>query len=207
MRETGFVLALGCGLIGFSAVAGAVDAPAAASAPEEFSPEVKAVLDQRTGMLVQQLAVDPLIQQAVRDSNERNTSVSQAEILRLDAEWQSTKGLNDFIKSFLASPCAERLIAFQDNHDGFSEIFIADARGLVVAETNKTSDYYQADEDWWVRAYDEGRGKTFHGDIEYDESAMAEAIAVYVPVMDASTNRAIGVIKAVVDLTSIKREL
>ena len=73
--------------------------------------------------------------------------------------------------------------------------------------TNKTSDYYQADEDWWIQSYNEGQGKTFHGAIEYDESAKAEAIPLYMPIMDPDTNKAIGVMKVIIDITAIKMEL
>ena len=197
------------GVVGLMSSAAAIEAPAPATpgGPEEFSIEVQTVLEQRTKRLTETLIADPVVQQAVRKSNERNKALPLSEILRLDVKWQATEGTDDFIKSFLTNACAERLITFQEAYEGFSEIFIADARGLVVAETNKTSDYYQADEEWWVKAYDAERGHTFHGDIEYDQSAMAEAIAVYVPVMDAQTHHAIGVLKAIVDLTSIKREL
>jgi hypothetical protein len=45
------------------------------------------------------------------------------------------------------------------------------------------------------------------GKIEYDESAMAESILIYVPVIDSGINKSIGVIKAVCDITAIKMEL
>jgi hypothetical protein len=73
--------------------------------------------------------------------------------------------------------------------------------------TNKTSDYYQADEDWWVRAFAGDQGHFYYDEIEYDESAMSEAIPVYIPVIDPQTQKAIGVIKAVVDLVTIRMEL
>jgi len=47
----------------------------------------------------------------------------------------------------------------------------------------------------------------FYGEIEYDESALAESIPIYIPVIDPGINKAIGVIKAVCDITAIKMEL
>ena len=76
-----------------------------------------------------------------------------------------------------------------------------------MAESNKTSDYLQADESWWTKAFAGGSGDTHHGAIEYDESARSEAISLYVPVIDPDTRQAIGVIKAVCDITAIKMEL
>ena len=84
---------------------------------------------------------------------------------------------------------------------------VTDKRGLICGETNKTTDYYQADEQWWITAYNLGKGKSYYGGIEYDESAMAEVISIYVPVIDPGINKAIGVIKAACDITAIKMEL
>ena len=111
------------------------------------------------------------------------------------------------VKELLTNACAEHLIAFQDAHDGYPEIFVADAQGVNACMTNRTSDYYQADEDWWVQGYGDGRGKTFYGEIEFDQSAMSESIPVLLPIRDPQTAQAIGVMKVIVDITAIKREL
>ena len=171
-----------------------------------FSDDVEQVLERKI-RLVKPLLLELEIIEAVRASNQKNQQISLKEILRLDKQWRATKGVDGFVKKFLTNPCARYLIAFQDAHEGFSEIFIADAKGLNVCQTNKTTDYYQADEEWWVKGFNDGKGHTYHGQIEYDESARSEAISLYIPMMDPQTRRAIGVAKAVVDIISIKREL
>ncbi len=180
----------------------------AADAQEEgFSKEVEDILDKRIAAVRQELAQNPLIIKATRESSEKNKNLTLSEITELDKKWRSAEGITDFMKGFLTNECAERLIAFQDDHDGYPEIFIADAKGLNVCQTNKTSDYYQADEDWWIKGFNEGKGRTFHGEIEYDESAMAEAIPVFIPIIDPDIKNAIGVMKIIIDITSIKMEL
>ena len=62
-------------------------------------------------------------------------------------------------------------------------------------------------EDWWKEAYNQGMGKSYYGEIEYDDSARAEAISLYTPIMEPETGKAIGVMKAVCDITAIKMEL
>lgn len=171
-----------------------------------FSKEVEQVLEKKLE-LIKKLAEDSVIIKAVRKSNQNNRDMTLYEILRLDDKWRKTKGMDKFIKSFITNEYAQYLIDFQEANDGFPEIFFTNEKGLIVAETNKTSDYYQADESWWIKAYNEGRGKSYHGEIEYDESARAEAIALYVPVMDPKTQLAIGVIKGICDITAIKMEL
>ena len=172
----------------------------------EFFGEVVAVLEKRIEVLRREVAVDPVVIQAVRDANATHRAVSRSTILEQDRQWRDG-GLEELVKALVTNDCAERLLAFQEAHDGYAEIFVADAQGLVVGATNRTSDYYQADEDWWVQGYGEGRGRAFYGEIEYDESARAESIPIYLPLMDSQTGTAIGVIKAVVDVTVIKMEL
>ena len=101
---------------------------------------------------------------------------------------------------------AQILTVFQENNPEFPEIFVTDKVGLNVGQTNKTSDYYQADEDWWVKAYNNGTGKTYYGEIEYDESSKSESIALYNPVFN-SQREVVGVFKAVLSLSALQREL
>jgi hypothetical protein len=143
----------------------------------------------------------------VRRANQKNRDLSDSAINRLDERWQRTEGIDDFIKPFITNDTALFLVAFQDENDVFSEIFVTDKKGLIIGETNKTSDYFQADEEWWVQTFNEGKGKEFYGEIEYDESSRSEAIPVYVPVLDPDSKEVIGVIKAVCDITAIKLEL
>jgi hypothetical protein len=171
-----------------------------------FSEEVEQLLQQKI-QLVQTLAEDPKIIKWVKESNQKNNHLTLRELYKLDEKWRYVKGVDEFIGSFISNECAQALISFQKAHDGFAEIFIADAVGLIVGETNKTSDYYQADEGWWVKAYQGGEGKSYYGDIEYDDSARVEAIALYVPVMDPQTRRAIGVIKSIYNISAIIMEL
>jgi hypothetical protein len=174
------------------------------NASTKLAPEVEAVLTQKTEILTE-LAADASIVNAVRVSNEKNKLISEDEIQRMDAEWQASKTVTSFIAQFMSNPTALQLVAFQKIHPEFKEIFVTDASGLNVGQTDKTSDYYQADESWWLDSYDNGRGSVSHGSIEFDESSQTEAISLYVPVMDGG--KAIGVFKGVLDLSAISDEL
>ena len=171
-----------------------------------LAPEVEAVLDRKIA-LIRELVEDPVIVNEVKKANQQHKDISLQEILKLDTRWRSTEGIDEFIEPFLTNEIAHKLIEFQERHPGFSEIFVVDMYGLNVGQTNKTTDYYQADEDWWIGAYNSGKGKASHGTIEFDESAQTEAISLYIPVMDGINNKAIGVIKAVVSITAIKMDL
>ncbi len=171
-----------------------------------FSRELYAVLKRRLELLVK-LAEHPAVIEAVRTANKEQSKLSQASIDKLDKEWKESRGPSDLVKRLMTNQCARVLAEFQDSQSGFPEIFVTDKRGLIVATTNMTSDYYQADEPWWSEAWNEGRGKAYYGRIEYDDSAGHEAISLYAPVKDPETGELIGIIKAVCDIRAIKLEL
>ena len=169
-----------------------------------LSPEVEAILDKEEDTL-RALTVVPVIIAEVKDANNRNSSLSIEDINKLDAEWRVGEDSLPLIQDALSNETAQALIEFQKMHPGFKEIFVADAQGLNVGQTDKTSDYYQADEAWWVDSFNGGVGLAMHGKIEFDDSSQTEAISIYLPIYDAG--RAIGVLKGVLDLSVIKNQL
>lgn len=173
---------------------------------EPLTSEVEKILDNKI-FLVRDLIRHPTIIAEVKRANDDHQALSLQEILELDTRWRNAEGVDDFIKPFITNEVAFLLIQFQEDHIGFSEVFVTDVYGLNVGQTNKTTDYYQADEDWWIGAYNSGMGKAYHGPIEFDESAQAEAISLYIPIMDPETSTVIGVVKAVVSIAAIKMEL
>ncbi|MBN4080192.1 hypothetical protein JYT31_00870 [Beggiatoa alba] len=171
-----------------------------------LSIQVKAVLDSKV-KLIETLVRNPIVIDAIRAANRERQHIAMSEIQHLDKKWRSVKGSDAFIKSFMNNACAGQLIQFQKKHAGFPEVFIAGARGMNVCQTNKTTDYYQADEAWWVNAFDGGKGRAHYVGLEYDESARSVSVPVYVPVRDPESGLTIGVCKAIVDVSQIKHEL
>jgi hypothetical protein len=160
---------------------------------------------------VQSMVDDPDVLQAVRAANREHASIGQDDISKLDKQWVQAKPndefTNTFIAGFMTNSCANYLKQFQKDNPEYKEIFVTDAVGLNVCQTNKTSDYYQADEDWWQKAYADAKGHAYSGTIEYDESAKSESISVYVPVIDPDSQQTVGVSKAVIEISSLKEEL
>lgn len=167
---------------------------------------VEKALSAHMEVLAKGLA-NPMILSELKQANQRNAALSDDQIKGLDERWAAAQGVDDFVKPYLTNPGGKALLEFQDENDGFVEIFITDTRGLNVSQTNKTSDLYQADEEWWTKTWNNGQGHSHHGEIEYDESARTEAIAIYLPITEPGQSQLIGVAKAVIDITGIKRKL
>ena len=175
------------------------------SLDEGLSREVEDLVNRKHPVL-ENLASDTILVKAVSEANVKSKNLTEAEIADLDQKWTKSIANDPWISGFLTNQVAGSLSSFQEKNPGFVEIFVTDGRGLNVGQTNKTSDYYQADEDWWVQAFNNGAGKTYHGMLEYDESAKSESIPIYAPVKDEN-GKAIGVMKAVLSITALRQEL
>ena len=66
-----------------------------------------------------------------------------------------------------------------------NEIIATDRYGATVAFTDKTSDYYQADELWWKRAKEAGN---YIGHVEFDDSSNSFVLPVSFSVFDEEGN-------------------
>ena len=129
------------------------------------------------------LAQEEIIIKSIKASNEKNKGLTTDEINRLDCEWQQNNSKdNPFIKKFITNECADLLIKLQRQRPQFLEIFVMDNRGLIVGESNITSDYLQADEAKWSAVF--GKNTIWHGELKYDKSSAAHGVQVSVPVKD-----------------------
>jgi len=119
----------------------------------------------------------------------------------MDKKWAGASSDDPFVKAYLGSRIS---ISMQDVvrlRRNISEFFITDKFGGLVAASNKTSDFYQADEDWWQAAFNGGKGKDYIGDIEFDSSTGTLGIPFAIPIRN-KTGDLIGICKAVVDASS-----
>ena len=84
----------------------------------------------------------------------------------------------------------------------YPEAFLCDNQGANVAVSKLTSDYWQGDEDKWIKSFNNGNGKVFFGDPEFDQSSQAMQIQVSVPVLDGG--KTIGVLVVGVKFSMVK---
>lgn len=132
-------------------------------------------------------------------------------IKQKDREWTAvpldelTPFMQNLIQNDLSHVLREEFIEFYEKKYGykvFAEVFLTSRYGANVAQTGRTSDYRQDDEEWWQGAREKG---FFVGDVYYDESAGTYGIEIGVRINDEKGNF-IGVVKAVVAAEEIIRE-
>ncbi|HEY4201895.1 MAG TPA: hypothetical protein VGM83_15190 [Devosiaceae bacterium] len=155
---------------------------------------------------IAQLAENPLVVDAIKAQNAVTSGYDQTKIDALDAQWVAEVDAKNkpLIEATLGNAAAKFLAAAQDESAGlFTEIFVTDAKGLDVAQSTITSDYWQGDEAKFTESFGKGPGAVFLGDIEQDESTQAFQSQVSIAIIDPATGAAIGSITVGVDLSQI----
>ncbi len=148
-------------------------------------------------------------QENLIESNKEFEKIENIEefIQEKDNEWTSIpkNESNDFIESITNNKTSKGLqkkFSFYEEKYGykvFAEVFVTNKYGVNIAQTGKTTDYYQADEEWWQKAKANG---LFVGDTEYDESSGIYSIEIGVRIEDEQKNF-LGVIKAVYNIQEV----
>lgn len=124
------------------------------------------------------------------------------QILSLDETWKNAPADHRLIQNTLNSHTAEELHELQNISPDHVEIFLTDRFGATIAATNQTSDYYQADEEWWLAAYNAGEGAIYVGQPEFDESSKTYAVVLAVPVR-REDGPVVGVLRSTLNLSVI----
>ena len=140
-------------------------------------------------------AQDPALIDAVKAQNAITQGYDAGNITKLDALWLSEIGASDttLIASVTQSPASEGLRTWIAQSEGaVYEIFVMDAKGLNVASSGVTSDYWQGDEAKFQQSFGLGSGSVHYGDVEYDESGQQYQAQISVTLVDPESGAAIG---------------
>lgn len=149
---------------------------------------------------------DPAIIEAIKAQNTANAALTEDAILKLDKQWRAEtkagsgplvdKVLNNALSAFLKKVKA-------DGGGLYTEIFVMDAKGLNVGQSDITSDYWQGDEAKWQKTYPVGPGAVHIGKVAQDESTQKFQSQLSLPITDPATGKNIGAITIGVDLEAL----
>ena len=162
--------------------------PAAAN---DFEARMKSYLESE----ILTWAQDQVLLDAIRAQNARTAGYSQSEIDELDAAWRAEIGLSNrptispVLENAAADFLRERVAAAAG---AVTEVFIMDSRGLNVAASDVTSDYWQGDEEKFSETFPKGPGSAHFADVEFDESSQTYQGQISIPVVDPASNTVLG---------------
>lgn len=114
---------------------------------------------------------------AIKQANAAHASLDQGGIDSLDKAWRAEVeggGSGPTIDAVLGTALSKKLADFRAGSGGVvTEIFVMDNKGLNVAQSDVTSDYWQGDEDKFSKSFGAGAGSVFVDAVEKDESTQA----------------------------------
>jgi GAF domain-containing protein/HAMP domain-containing protein len=145
------------------------------------------------------------IAQAASDSYTASEEQILAEIIHRDNAWRDANDQSALVRGVINNDAAAELREFQAAFPDHVELFITDRYGANIAATNRTSDYYQADENWWKLAYRLGRGAIYISQPEYDESSDTYAVLMALPIL--AEGEIVGILRSTYNVSAILANL
>lgn len=147
-----------------------------------------------------------ILREALASSNLMHSNKSAEEIktymIEMDEKWASAKVEDTLVNKYTESIVGIGLQNIMENDFDVAEIFVTDKYGGLVAASNKTTDFYQADEEWWQKTINIDQPDVYIDDIVFDESINRLGFALAVSIKDELSNN-IGVCKIVLDAKRI----
>lgn len=149
---------------------------------------------------------DPHVIEAVKAQNVVNAGLNEDDILALDQQWRTEAGSGGgpMIAAALDNDVSQWLRDNQAATAGFvTEVFVMDDKGLNVAQSVETSDYWQGDEAKYQQTYLIGPDALHISEIEYDDSTGFYQSQASVSVVDPDTGHVIGAMTFGINVQSL----
>ena len=166
-----------------------------APASIDLSKAEQAYLRQLVSQHVARWGRHPDLLAALREAQQRDNSPER--IQELDRQWRRERILEEkpLIRRTLNVQPSQLLAGIARQYAPlFNEIFLSDGSGQLVAMSEVTSDYWQADEADFQRAALLPGGEVYIAGIEYDGSTQSFQSKVSAPIYDPDTHKLLGVI-------------
>lgn len=135
---------------------------------------------------------------ALKAQNAENAAISAERILALDQQWRAevkSDGAQPLVSSTMERPVSKWLYEQQVLSGGLvNEIFVMDNRGLNVAQSAVTSDYWQGDEAKWQKTFGDGSGNVHIAEVEFDDSTGTFQSQISMAIRDPANGELIGAV-------------
>lgn len=148
----------------------------------------------------------PIWTDIVEEANLKYKNMTEEEVATylqdMDRRWTSAQAGDPLFWEYLENRISVTMRDILVLRGSVSEIFLTDKYGGIVASSGMTSDFYQADEDWWQKSYNNGKGNIYLSDIEFDESSKKWVISIAAPIINEK-GEFIGVCKNSVNIDKL----
>ena len=153
-----------------------------------------------------QWLTNPELIAAIKAQNDAHAGLSEDDVIALDQQWRAEASANGgpLVDKLMTAPVSEWLMAQQAATAGFvTEVFVMDDKGLNVAQSAVTSDYWQGDEAKWQETYLVGPDALHISEVEFDDSTGFYQTQASLPITDPATGEVIGAITYGINIQSL----
>lgn len=171
-------------------------------APVVADPEIEAAARSYVDNHAKAWLDNPLIIRAINAQNAAHGSIAQSDIDDLDKQWrsESVSGSGPLIDKVMSNELSTYLQGVREESQGLiTEVFVMDAHGLNVGQSDLTSDYWQGDEGKWQKTYQVGPNTLFVDEVELDDSSQRYQTQVSYSITDPVTGEVIGAVTIGID--------
>ncbi|MEM8699278.1 MAG: hypothetical protein AAGF44_08905 [Pseudomonadota bacterium] len=156
---------------------------------------------------LQEWIEDPIVIYAIREQNDRNRDLTDRQIERLDRRWQAEGSYSAMVGDLLGRQASVILRERRELSQGvINQIIVTDARGLNVAISSRTLDFFQGDEPMWSETVPIGPEAVYVSDIGWDQAMRRNQSLVSLSVTDPDSNDVIGAVTFGIDVVNAMRK-
>ncbi|MEO1641178.1 MAG: type IV pili methyl-accepting chemotaxis transducer N-terminal domain-containing protein [Pseudomonadota bacterium] len=149
---------------------------------------------------------NPELIAAINAQNDAHAGLNEDGIIALDQQWRAEEGEGggELINRLMSEPMSVWLADKQAGTAGFvTEVFVMDNKGLNVAQSAVTSDYWQGDEAKWQQTYSVGPDAMHISEVEFDDSTGFYQSQASMAVTDPATGEVIGAVTFGINVQSL----
>ncbi|MBB3591515.1 hypothetical protein FHX08_001859 [Rhizobium sp. BK529] len=141
--------------------------------PAGAEPAYVSVVHDYVETLIRPMVGAPVVVKAIEEQNAKFRDVSEMDMLVLDETYRAEVAQGDLqmVKALMAKPISHYLKSKQDDSQGtILEFFVTDCHGLNVGQSIVTTDYWQGDEDKFLKTFAVGSRDIYISQAERNES-------------------------------------
>jgi anti-anti-sigma regulatory factor/HAMP domain-containing protein len=152
---------------------------------------------------------------ALGETLQRTIATSNAEFASLDAaalqarlgergqHWHTAPDTDRLIAEVIRSGLGVDLAEYKQNDKGHIVVMVVNRYGVQVGASDRSGTYSMAGEEWWQKAWNDGRGGSFIGQPDLPVNQQTPLIDIAEPIYGHGTKEVIGVIRASYRLSAL----
>lgn len=170
-----------------------------------FASEYDSDLIELVNLDMKKWASDNVVINGLLESNVHSEELSESDFKIVNNKWQSEfrKNVRPLIDSLMSRPLSEYLKDIQDKGQGlYTEIIVIDKYGINAGQSRLSLNYWQGEENRWVKTMKEKSYAIYMSDLHYDDNTGLFQVDVSFLLMHE--DEPIGVIYAGIDIEQLE---